>query len=277
MNRKTTKKLAAYSALAAGVVAVGGTAEAQIIYNDVNPDQTWTADHQLDLDLNSDGINDFTFFIEVGKTYTGGPVNAVRVTPAVGNEFLGSSSGNFFYPFAMNVNQPINDAQTIWNGTKNGGLLTMAFNYTAGGSYGNWINATDKYLGLRYFVGANLHYGWIRFTIDCNSASNTVTLKDYAYNSVAEQGILAGQTVIGIDEASALKTKAFTSGDMLKVTFDQAANGQVNLINMLGQAVRSAEITDLNMDIPLSGLEAGIYMLTVTTEKGNHSQKIYVK
>jgi hypothetical protein len=272
MNNKTTKKLAAYSALAAGVVAVGGTAEAQIIYTDVNPDQTWTADHQLDLDLNSDGITDFTFLIGVGAGR-----NALRVAPEIGNEMLGSLQGNFFYPFAMNLNQPINDAQTIWNGTKNGGYMTMAWVYTAGGSYGNWLNATDKYIGLRFFVGANLHYGWARFTVLANAAGITVTFKDYAYNSVAEQGLLAGQTQIGLDEATALKTKAFTSGDVLKVSFNQVAKGQVNLINMLGQAVKSTEITGLDMDISLNGLEAGLYLVTVTTEQGNHTQKIYVK
>ncbi|MFO7723535.1 MAG: T9SS type A sorting domain-containing protein [Bacteroidales bacterium] len=272
MNRKTTKKLAAYSALAAGVVAIGSSANAQIIYTDVNPDETWTADHQLDLDLNSDGINDFSFLIGAGPTRY-----ALRIAPAVGNEMLGSVSGNFFYPFAMNLNDPINDGVPTWNGTLNGGYMTMAWVYTAGGSYGNWLNATDKYIGLRFFVGANLHYGWARFDVAATNASITVTFKDYAFNSVAEQGLLAGQTTIGLDEATALKTKAFTSGDMLKVTFDQAANGQVNLINMLGQTVKTTEITGLNMDIPLNGLEAGIYMLTVTTEKGNHSQKIYVK
>lgn len=272
MNKKITKKLAAYSALAAGVVAIGGNAEAQIVYTDVNPDETYTVDHDLELDLNNDGIVDFTLLIGAGPTRY-----AVRLAPEIGNEALGSQSGNFFYPFTLNMNDPIGPTQTIWNGSANGSLLTMAWVYSAGGSYGNWLNATDKYLGLRFFVGTNVHYGWVRLDVVATTSSISLVYKDYAYNTVADQAILAGQTVIGLNEAAKLDASIFTANNNLNVKLNQQTNGTINVINMMGQSVKSFAITSREMELPLDGMDAGIYMVTIQTENGHFTQKVYVK
>jgi hypothetical protein len=266
MNKKVTRKLAA------GVIAVGGKADAQIVYTDVNPDETYTADHDLELDLNNDGIVDFTLLIGAGPTRY-----AVRLAPEMGNEALGSMSGNFFYPFMLNMNDPIDPAQTTWNGSANGSYLTMAWVYSAGGSYGNWLSATDKYLGLRFFVGTNVHYGWVRLDVAATTSSITVVYKDYAYNTVAEQGILAGQTTIGLNEAVKLDANVFAANNTLNVNLNQHTTGTINLINMMGQTVKSVDITATDMKLPLDGIETGIYMVAIQTESGSFTQKIYVK
>jgi len=272
MNKKITQKLAAYSALAAGVVAAGNSADAQIVYVDVDPDETYIADHQLDLDLNSDGIVDFSLMIGAGDTR-----NMVRLEPEMGNEALGSAAGNFFYPFTLNLNDPINDAQTIWNGTANGSILTMAWVYTAGGSYGNWLNVTDKYLGLRFFIGTDVHYGWVRFDVTCNPQGVTVVFKDYAYNTTPDQGIDAGQMTIGVNEAATLDANIFTANNRLNIQLNQQLNGTVSVINMVGQTVLSTTIQGAKMEIPLDDLVSGIYMVAIQTEHGNITRKVYVK
>jgi hypothetical protein len=277
MNQKTTKKLAAYSALAAGVVALTGNADAQITYVDINPDQSYNADSQVDIDLNSDGINDFSLFIEAGKAYTGGPVNDIRLSPGSNNMALGSVSGSFFYPFALDLNAQINAAQTVWNGTANGAMLTMAWKYTAGGSYGNWLTAADKYIGVRFMVGSNVYYGWIRLDVTCNASGITVVYKDYAYNTVAEQGILAGQTVVGINDPSALQARVFTAGDVLHLNLNKTVEGEVIITNMLGQAVLKAPVSSMKMELPVDSYDAGIYMVTINSNAGTYTQKIFVK
>lgn len=273
MNKKTTQKLAAYSALAAGVMAVNGTANAQITYVDINPDETYTADHQLDIDLNADAVNDFTIWIGADAANR----NAVRVQPGTGNEVLGSVSGNFFYPFAMDLNQPVGPSTTVWNGTMNGGYMTMAWVYVAGGSYGNWLNATDKYLGVRFLVGTNVHYGWIRFSISCSTTGVSCTYKDFAFNTVAEQQILAGTQTVGLEDATTLSAKVFTAGEVLHVQFEKLTEGEVVLTNMLGQAVMKSAISDMKMELPLESLDAGLYLVTINGTDGNYTQKIFVK
>ena len=49
----------------------------------------------------------------------------------------------------------------------------------------------DKYLGLRFIIKGQTHYGWAR--LDVLSLSHWV-IKDYAYNATPNKPILAGQT-----------------------------------------------------------------------------------
>ncbi len=56
---------------------------------------------------------------------------------------------------------------------------------------GNWANVNPYYLGLKLISGGHTYYGWARLSF--SSYSGTLTLFDYAYNSVPDQPILAGQ------------------------------------------------------------------------------------
>ncbi len=271
MNKKLAKKLTAYTALAAGVVAAGTDADAQIVYVDIDPDEVYTQNHDLELDLNNDGIVDFTLLIGDYATPA-----AARLLPKAGNEALGSGAGNYFYPFALNLNDSISATQATWNGTLNGSMLTMAWVFT-GGSYGNWLNAADKYLGLRFFIGDNLHYGWVRFDIAADSVGITVVFKDYAYNSIPGQGLEAGQMTIGVNEVARLDANIFTANNRLIVKLNQESKGNISVINMVGQTVLSTGISSTDMEIPLDNLGAGIYMVAIQTEHGNITRKVYVR
>ena len=61
-DKKTTlsKKIKSYSALAGSIIAVGASADAQVVYMDVAPDVTVnTSGGFYNLDLNADGTTDF--------------------------------------------------------------------------------------------------------------------------------------------------------------------------------------------------------------------------
>ena len=62
--------------------------------------------------------------------------------------------------------------------------------------FGNWATTTDHYLGLKTKSGSNTYYGWVRLRISVSPSPpfhSSVTIKDYAYNSIPNQRILAGQ------------------------------------------------------------------------------------
>jgi hypothetical protein len=69
--------------------------------------------------------------------------------------------------------------------------LTMA--------YGPWANVSNRYLGLRFVLNGETHYGWARFSV-ANSGSltggvhNKATFTGYAVESVADRPIQAGTT-----------------------------------------------------------------------------------
>ncbi len=272
MKKRVTQKLAAYSALAAGALVATTGANAQIIYHDVDPDATFTNDgDSLDIDLNNDGVNDFMIWL------LNDPANAysVRLYPEMGNEALGSASAGsgFFYPFALNANDMISSGQSMWNGTINAGALTMAWKYVAGGSYGNWFGATDKFLGVRFLAGTNLHYGWIRLDVSANGDSFTV--KDWAFNAQSDGPIMASQTT-GIQDQLSVEASVYAHNATLFLTLSQDVKGTVSVVNMLGQTVRDIEITGAKMEIDLSDCDGGIYMVTINSANGNYTKKIAI-
>jgi hypothetical protein len=58
--------------------------------------------------------------------------------------------------------------------------------------HGPWKKVTNRYLGLQFKIGGKIHYGWARLTT--NWAENSATVTGYAYQSIANQSILTGQT-----------------------------------------------------------------------------------
>ncbi len=140
--------------------------------------------------MNDDGTPDFT----IQRLFANSADSVIRMQAASGNEVLGSISGvEFFTPFALNAEAPINGTETVWNGTMNGGSLTLAW----ASAYGNWAaGATDKYLGLKFDISGATHYGWLR--LDTEAGATSFIVKDYAYNTVADEGLAAGEGVTTI-------------------------------------------------------------------------------
>lgn len=282
MKKKTTlnqkdksleKKIKAYSMAAVAVMAAQ-PAVGSVQYTDIDPDTTYTgATGDYLLDLNNDGTDDFNLQFTVGTDS-----RSVRILPSVGNEVLGSLAGSWFYPFALNINDPIDATQTAWNGTANGGYLTMAWIYTTGGSYGNWFGASDKYLGLRFSVGGNTHYGWCRLTID--ATCTLMTVKDYAYDDSPNTGIAAGDDgTVGINDPFLPETidifaynKVLTV-DLKDVELNQA---QLSLVSVNGQQVLNSPLNNVRSEFSLATLKRGIYLATIRSEEGVLTRRIYI-
>ena len=58
---------------------------------------------------------------------------------------------------------------------------------------GNFCGAGDKYLGVRFDLSGDTHYGWIRVNVaaDCSR----ITIKDYAYEDAPDTPIKAGDGI----------------------------------------------------------------------------------
>lgn len=205
LPKNLSKKLLAYSSAAGAVMAVGQTANAQIVYTDVNPDET-VVGSSYNLDLNDDGTTDFV--LTQGSWYSGW--STVRITPQGGAGFLSTqyppASGWGTYTFAqmLEANDAINDAGQF-NASSGNSTMSLGFFGTIGA--GPFLNQTEKFLGLRFTLdgGSTYHYGWARVSVDGAAAS--LVVHDYAYESAADTEILAGAgivTVISAETASNL-------------------------------------------------------------------------
>ena len=108
--------------------------------------------------------------------------NAVLATPALPPN-LGGAVGALGFGYAISLN-PVAPRQWI-QGAGDADLL---------GRYGpvfvyEWQRVTsDAYMGAQFYIGSEIHYGWVHLRV----FSNGGYIKEWAYDTVAGQGILAG-------------------------------------------------------------------------------------
>src|SRR6266513_401738 len=140
MKKKSTlsKKLASYSALASAVLMVSKTADAQIIYTDVIPDDTTQVVGSYTMDLNNDGTTDFQFNLIHGATFSGtNPlIDQVRVVGSGSNSILQATINlgmfqNYFYANVLNTGALIGGTASF----KNQEILASH----SGGYFGSWV------------------------------------------------------------------------------------------------------------------------------------------
>ncbi len=156
----------------------------QIVCTDVNPDISAVGNYTQDIDLNNDATPDFRITGAQTGTFSMALAQAQQI--GTGNSVLGTGGGEAQALIAGTV---IDGNATTWV-QMNSGNQIMALQ--AGTTLiGPWIGATDLYLGLKLIINSNTHYGWARFSF--YSPANSYTFKDYAYNSIPNQQILAGQ------------------------------------------------------------------------------------
>jgi hypothetical protein len=185
--------------------------EAKIVY---------TAKHQVigltsrfSLDLNHDGKADVTFFETRHSTDEGGRITHLFASAAAGNAIKGyryfTSIGSGF-PFASAVRkgQRIGASQTRFG---YGGRNTMAWANTSaggggtGGAWGNIVLQPYRYLGVRFQIKGKTHYGWARLIVKCSGVNITATMTGYAYETVPDKAIVAGQKT-GSDDIPEVQT-----------------------------------------------------------------------
>ena len=140
-------------------------------------------------DLDGDGVNDVVFARISGQ---------LNVVPAANNQVSGTANQP---PEAGGRALPIPtgnriDASTPWQGRYRdsllgdfGPMLANDYSIPATGPFAG----VDGYLGIRFNIGTELHYGWIRLKMDSvfpNLARGYVT--EWAYNSVPNAPLAAG-------------------------------------------------------------------------------------
>ncbi|HTS34880.1 MAG TPA: hypothetical protein VMH04_04350 [Candidatus Solibacter sp.] len=190
------KQLLSYAsaAAAAGVslLAVSQVAEAKIVYTAANV--TMPTNAFTNLDMNNDGIPDFNFYfyaygprkplgyheeyIEMDPLKTG---NAIWGVP---DSKVGECAAALPRGVKVGAGAAFQAQQLpVWgsNGTAYSGP------YTVCGFAGKVHGA---FLGLRFVINGQTHYGWAHLTVSRRNA----VLSGYAYETVPNQPIHTGQT-----------------------------------------------------------------------------------
>ena len=186
---KLEKNLAAYFAAAGaagvGMLALIQSAEAKVVYTAANI----TVTNSTTIDLNHDGIADFSFefwapgwhsvYLDAAPLVNG---NAVR---GVGN----SSAACGF------LGVPVGPGEKFIANSYYGHGARMAAFFSNGSmtnSFGPWADVTNRYLGFKFLINGQTHYGWARLSVSAHVRN--VLLTGYAYETIPNKSILEGHT-----------------------------------------------------------------------------------
>ncbi|MBN2016917.1 MAG: hypothetical protein JW794_02095 [Candidatus Cloacimonetes bacterium] len=191
------KKLLKYSIAAGVVLTISAKAHADIQYTDIDPDKVIphaenfkTSDFLLD--LNNDGTPEFKIFQAFSSTYTLSynyyfySYNSVKAQPLNNGLSVINAIGDNMYVAALNSDELISSQQNFGKKHFLGGL-----SYYLTSPIGEWPDNGKRFMGVKFKIGENIHYGWVRLDLPQNCRSFTVL--DYAYEDKPGVAIRAGQ------------------------------------------------------------------------------------
>ncbi len=207
LNPFLKRRLAVYalagSTGVAAVTAASPVAQGAVVYTSAHQFGlgTYDAEAVIPIDLNHDGVTDFTLVgTELSDFSTGGLAHtaAVFVVGGSGNKVAGSGTV-FQEPEA----QALRAAQKIVPALPFAPLgrrgLLLAFNLF-GAVGGNFDNLENRFLALELQSNGQTYYGWARVNVRTAGGTFFFELVDYAYQDTPNVPIRAGE---GIPEADA--------------------------------------------------------------------------
>jgi hypothetical protein len=192
----------AIAAGAAGVslLALTPTADAKIVYTATN--QTISTTNGVQIDLNGDGKVDFGFGATFHATsfgeYQEGALFALASWHP--NQILGGREQGYNLGFALSAGAVIGPTRTFVAGRAD--MAFGAYDGSTGVCGGPWDNVKHHYLGLKFVIDGQYHYGWARLDATClKNGENTAVLTGYAYETIPYKPISAGK-ISGPEEES---------------------------------------------------------------------------
>jgi len=194
LHRHLSSYALAASAAGVSLLALAQPSEARVVYTKTHQAIGWNGVYELD--LTHHGTIDF-LIQEVGGSTSGLGVNALLAQGALGNSVLGSTTnGNASVAAALTEGSPIGPGQGFLKAKYPGDVMAHIWNTERySGTSGRWWNVTGRYLGLKIKIDGETHYGWARLGVKRNRGFKiTATLTGYAYETIPDKGILAGQT-----------------------------------------------------------------------------------
>jgi hypothetical protein len=199
LERQLNSYALAASAAGVAMLALTQPAQAKIVYTRAHEVFGRYGLHSYTLDLNHDGIGDFVLNWQGNATdlrqYLWASGNGKR------NEVLGQGAGSTFratYASALKAGTSIGTKDKFH---EHGIMVRMVggtqSDYEVSG--GNWANVNNRYLGLKFWIKGKVHYAWARLSVKCQLTGITALLTGYAYETIANKPIIAGQ-IHGADD-----------------------------------------------------------------------------
>jgi hypothetical protein len=201
VNRHLNMYTLTATAAGVGMMALAQPVQAKIVYTPAH--KNFSQYPPLALDLNHDGTVDFYLALGGEATSDGGREFAWVYPPRglqTENQDVATAKGGYESAVALR------SGSRIGSGRLFGSYDILAEHFSHFGKGGSsstawadqWANGgkglKDRYLGLKFTINGETHYGWARVTVTTNGKNFTATLTGYAYETIANKAIIAGKT-----------------------------------------------------------------------------------
>jgi hypothetical protein len=149
------------------------------------------------LDINADGVVDYTIFMELTANSEGdhlyagiNPIGANLIKAGPPNDDLFLNMGFLVNEIKNTVLDTSLNANQFWTADHS----TLVIRHTRMDNSvwyeGGWKDGTEQIVAIQHHNNGNYYMGWLR--IQFNKTNETITLVDYAYNSVKDEYLIAG-------------------------------------------------------------------------------------
>ncbi|MFH1051931.1 MAG: T9SS type A sorting domain-containing protein [bacterium] len=260
----------------------------EIIYTDLIPDKILSpaagSGQNYQIDMNVDNAGEF--YIQVNNMSEG--YESVKIAGIIrGNQIAGDGDTNDvmnFFPLCLALNEVIgentsylwfNNWDEQWDHELSVAICGFGINEP-----GHWAGGLkDKYLGVRFIIQGNYHYGWL--SIEIPAIPNTVTIKGFAYESTPNLPIKAGETVTGFNEnTNFVNSETIISPNpaseyieiKLSKSFELSESYSIEIFNVYSEQMTVGIQNFEPLRIDISGFPVGIYFLRI----GDEIQKFVV-
>jgi len=228
LNRQLNLYALAAGAAGAGIFATQQPARAEVVYT---PAHLTLTNGQLLIDLNHDGNVDFI----VSNKSVGGSccfyTRNLRVTPAFVGSSQNSVEGIGLNASALKAGAVVGPRDLFLAAPMQ---MATAFNDSNSFFYvfGPFANTRNRFLGLRFVLHGENHYGWAAFSIvkagfKGSKPAISATLSGYAYETIPDHPLIAG--VIKSSSATATPPRVETATASQPATLGWLALGYPGL------------------------------------------------
>jgi len=270
-------------------IAISQFVFSQIIYTDVIPDDTLVPDYTTDSrTIDFDG--DFTPELIIFSTKVDTIVSGFNVTlSGIAISTMGNTE--IIAQITTIGNEDVVIADTLQTGNN----IDVGANYLSSATpsvfpgvglgiqsdffsvaQGDFINNGDLYFGVKFDISANTHYGWVRVKIDTLAESGIIY--DFAYQSIADSSIFAGDTdsgFISVSNANLEEVVIYAANKKLHIITGNES-GNLAIHNLLGKQLINTQVNG-NTNFDINDLSKGIYLVSFTNGINTITKKVYIE